>query len=89
MDDLFILTFVGGSITLLYIITHIERWVKGSFIYIDSFTLNWFERRGLKNHYQTWGHCGLCGKPIEGIFLKGWAWGICAKCLHKEGDEIK
>ncbi len=30
---------------------------------------------------QTWGHCGLCGKAIDGeIFPKEWAWGVCKKC---------
>ena len=29
---------------------------------------------------QHWGHCGLCGSPMEGIFERVWAVGVCEKC---------
>lgn len=30
---------------------------------------------------QTWGHCGCCGKPIDGeIFPRYWSWGLCKEC---------
>lgn len=30
---------------------------------------------------QGWGHCGICGKPINSeVFEKVWAIGICEDC---------
>ena len=37
---------------------------------------------------QPWGHCGLCGKPInDELFPSYWAWGICQKCRKKYGGK--
>lgn len=37
------------------------------------------------NELQTWGHCGCCGKSIDGeIFPKVCSWGLCKECKEKE-----
>jgi len=34
---------------------------------------------------QTWGHCGCCGKSIDGeVFPKAWSWGLCKKCKEED-----
>jgi len=36
---------------------------------------------------QGFGHCGLCGKPINDmVFERGWAIGICEKCEKEYGS---
>ena len=36
---------------------------------------------------QGFGHCGLCGKPInDTVFERGWAIGICEKCEKEYGS---
>lgn len=38
---------------------------------------------------QVGGHCGLCGRWIEGELLpKDWAWSICDQCMKKEGENV-
>ena len=41
---------------------------------------------------QHWGHCGLCGASMEGVFEIDWAYGLCEKCKvlygHREGEGI-
>lgn len=31
---------------------------------------------------QSGGHCGLCGKAINGVFEKDWPVGICDDCAN-------
>lgn len=30
-----------------------------------------------------WGHCGMCGVSMEGVFTKDWNWGICESCNNE------
>lgn len=32
---------------------------------------------------QAHGHCGICGKPINEVLPKEWAWGICDDCIKE------
>lgn len=81
MDELSMLLIMMGIITIGCIITNYNKYLNKIAIHIDGWAIKWFDRRGLESHYQTWGHCGCCGKPIEGVFRREWAWGICDKCL--------
>lgn len=80
MDNLGLLVIVIGVIALLNIAFNGEGWITNRLPYVDNFVLDWFEKRNLASNYQTWGHCGLCGRPLEGVFPKDWAWGVCDNC---------
>ena len=62
------------------LIFNYNKYLEKISIKVDNFTLRWFDKRGLETHYQSWGHCGCCGKAINGVFLKDWAWGLCDTC---------
>jgi hypothetical protein len=52
---------------------------------IRTFDLPFYQIEDL----QTWGHCGLCGSPInDEIFPKFWSWGICKKCGRVDHDLV-
>jgi len=56
------------------------KWIKRKF---ENYIVSIVEQR-----LQPWGHCGICGKPINNeLFDKGWAWGICEECKGKEIEE--
>lgn len=39
-----------------------------------------------KEDLQHWGHCGICGRSMEGIFEKIWAIGVCEHCIARYGE---
>lgn len=45
--------------------------------------MNYFEYYRI-NDIQTWGHCELRGKPMNGVFEKDCPVGICDKCVKIE-----
>ncbi len=36
---------------------------------------------------QHWGHCGICGNPMKGVFVKYWAVGLCQECINGYKDD--